>query len=139
MTIVRRYAWLLLFMVGLGLLVYAYYNLVTIPSLDPADPERGWAWLTLNPEVITYLKWWFRTLGFWVLAVAVFVMVISATGYRRGEKWAWYSLLYLPLHVLVHVLIWPWLAPMLLGLLVIVLAALVLPYRTFFPRNAEVA
>jgi hypothetical protein len=128
---------LLLFIVGLGLGIYAYYNLFTIPGLDPTDPDRGWAWLTADPDVIEYIKWWFRTLGFWVLAVAVLVMVISATGYRTGQKWAWYSLLYLPVHVSVHILLWPWLAPILLGLLVIVLTGLALPFRTFFPRARE--
>ncbi len=134
MKIISRYAWLLLFIVGLGLAFYAYDNLVIIPALDPGDPDRGWAWLTSDPDVIEYIKWWFRTLGFWVLAVAVFVMVISSTGYRKGQKWAWYSLLYLPVHILIHILLWPWLAPMLLGVLLIVLAGLVLPFRRFFPR-----
>ncbi len=49
-----------------------------------------------DPDVIEHIKWWFRILGFWVQTVAIFVMVISSTGYRKGEKWAWYSLLYLP-------------------------------------------
>jgi len=125
---------MLLFIVGLGLALYAYDNLVVIPGLDPADPDRGWAWLTSDPDVIEYIKWWFRTLGFWVLAVAVFVMVISSTGYREGQKWAWYSLLYLPVHILIHILIWPWLAPILLGVLLIAIAGLLLPFRRFFPR-----
>ncbi len=43
---IGRYAWLLLFTVGLGLALYAYYNLVFLPALDPADPDQGWAWLT---------------------------------------------------------------------------------------------
>ena len=135
---IGRYAWLLLFTVGLGFAGYAYYNLVTIPALDPADPDRGWAWLTSDPDVIDYIKWWFRTLGFWVLAVAIFVMVISSTGYRKGQKWAWYSLLYLPVHVGIHMTIWPWAIPILLGILLIVLAGLALPYRRFFPR-AEIS
>jgi hypothetical protein len=134
MKIIGRYAWLLLFIVGLGLAFYAYDNLVTIPALDPADPDRGWAWLSTDPVVIEYIKMWFRTLGFWVLAVAFLVMVISSTGYRKGQKWAWYSLLYLPVHISIHILLWPWLAPLLLIVLVIVLAGLVLPFRTFFPR-----
>ena len=128
-----RYAWLLLFIVGLGLAYYAYDNLIVIPALDPADPDRGWAWLTSDPDVIEYIKWWFRTLGFWVLAVAIFVMVISSTGYRKGQKWAWYSMLYLPVHILVHILLWPWFAPILLGVLLFVLAGLALPFRRFFP------
>ncbi len=131
---ISRYSWILLFVVGLGLVFYAYYNLITIPALDPADPERGWAWLTTDPEVIEYIKWWFRTLGFWVLAVSIFVMIISSTGYRKGERWAWYSLTYLPIHILIHIFIWPWFTSILGVVLLIVIAALALPFRTFFPR-----
>lgn len=135
MKILSKYAWLLLFGVGLALAVYAYDNLVTIPGLDPADPDRGWDWLTTDAEVIEYIKFWFRTFGLWVLAVSIFVMVLSATGYRKGQRWAWYSLLYLPVHILIHIFIWPWLTPILLTVLLIVIAGLVLPLRTFFPEE----
>ncbi|MBT3337986.1 MAG: hypothetical protein HN855_01890 [Anaerolineae bacterium] len=49
---IARYAWLLLFFVGMSLAFYAYDNLIVIPALDPADPDRGWAWLTSDPDVI---------------------------------------------------------------------------------------
>ncbi len=132
----RRHSWLLLFFVGLGLAFYAYHNLVTIPGLDPADPDQGWAWLTTDPEVIEYIKWWFRTLGFWVLAVAIIVMIVSSTGYRKGERWAWYTLAYLPVHIFIHILLWPWLAPALVIVLLLVIAGLVFPFRIFFPLAA---
>lgn len=99
-------AWISLLLVGLSLAYYAYDNLITMPALDPSDPDRGWNWLTTDPEVIAYIKSWFRTFGFWVLAVAVFVTVISATGFRKGERWAWYSLLYLPVHIGIHMVLW---------------------------------
>ena len=132
---ISRHAWLLLFIVGLGLAYYAYYNLFFIPALDPVDPDQGWAWLTTDPDVIEYIKWWFRTLGFWVLAVSIFVLIISSTGYRRGERWAWYSLTYLPVHILIHVFIWPWNAPLLIAVLFLVTAGLALPFRIFFPHQ----
>lgn len=102
---------------------------------DPADPERGWAWLTTDPKVIDYIKFWFRNLGYWVLAVAVFAIIISITGFRQGERWAWYSLLYLPIHLGIHMAIFPWLAPILSLLMIITLAGLFLPFRIFFPKS----
>lgn len=129
----RKNAWVLLFGVGLVLLFYAYDNIVVIPSLAADDPKRGWVWLTRDPEVLDYIRWWFRTFGFWVLAVAVFVLITSATGYRQGQKWAYYSLLYLPVHIIIHMIIWPWLIPALSVGLLIVIAGLVLPFRKFFP------
>ena len=86
---ISQQSWVLLFLVGLGIAYFAYDNLVVIPALDPADPDRGWAWLTTDPEVIDYIKFSFRNFGYWILAVAVFVTVISATGFRQGERWAW--------------------------------------------------
>jgi len=135
---VGRHAWLLLLIVGLGLAYYAYYNLIVIPGLDPNDPDRGWAWLTSDAGVIEYVKFWFRILGLWVLALSITVVVISATGYRKGQRWAWYSLLYLPVHILAHVYFWPWMAPLLLVVLVIAVLGLALPFRTFFPSGERV-
>jgi hypothetical protein len=37
-----------------------------------------------HPEVIEHIKFWFRIFGIWVLAAAVFVIAISATGFRKG-------------------------------------------------------
>jgi hypothetical protein len=135
MSSITRYSWVLLFAIGLVLLYYAYDNIVVIPAIDPADPERGWDWLTADPQVIEYIKFWFRIYGIWVLAVAVFVLVISATGYRLGQRWAWFSLLYLPVHIAIHMFIWPWTIPILAVLLVLTLLGLFLPLRIFFPRN----
>lgn len=132
-----QYSWVLLFLVGLLIAYFAYDNLLVIPSLDPADPERGWRWLTTDPEVIEYIKFWFRNFGFWVLAVAVFVMVISATGFRKGERWAWYSLLYLPVHIAIHMVMWPWTIPILAVLMLMTLAGLLLPLREFFSGAGE--
>lgn len=136
MVFLRKNAWLLIFAVGLVLLIYAYDNVVVLPGMPPDDPERGWAWLTQEPAVLDYIQSWFRTFGLWVLAVAVFVLVVSATGYRSGQRWAFYSLLYLPLHIVIHMLLWPWLIPILALLLLMVLAGLALPLRQFFPKAA---
>lgn len=132
-----QHSWILLFLAGLLIAYFAYDNLVVIPGLDPADPDRGWRWLTTDPQVIEYIKFWFRNFGFWVLAVAVFVMIISATGFRQRQKWAWYTLLYLPVHIGIHMVIWPWTIPILLIVMIMTLAGLLLPFRDFFPRATE--
>ena len=135
MKLLQRYAWIFLFAVGLALLFFAYDNIIVIPALSLNDPDRGWEWLTRDPEVIDYIKFWFRIFGFWVLALAVQVLVISATGYRKGQKWAFYSMLYLPVHVVIHMFIWPWTIPILAIILLMIIAGLVLPFRQFFPKN----
>ena len=60
MRFLQKYAWEFLFVIGLALLFYAYDNIFVIPALSPDDPARGWEWLTRDPEVISYIKWWFR-------------------------------------------------------------------------------
>ena len=64
MRCIASYSWVLQFAIGLALLYYAFYNIVVIPEIDPADPERGWLWLTSDPQVIEYVKFWFRNFGF---------------------------------------------------------------------------
>lgn len=135
MKLLQRYAWIFLFAVGLALLFFAYDNMIVIPALSPNDLDRGWEWLTRDPEVIDYIKFWFRIFGFWVLALAVQLLVISATGYRKGQKWAFYNMLYLPVHVVIHMFIWPWTIPILAIILLMIIAGLVLPFRQFFPKN----
>lgn len=132
---VTRHAWVLLFLVGVCLAVFAFDYLVVIPAIDPADPDRGWAWLSSDQEVIAYIKFWFRIFGFWVLAVAIFVMAIAGTGYRQFNRWAWYCLLYVPLHILIHMFLWPWTIPILAILFALALAGLLIPFRGFFPRR----
>jgi hypothetical protein len=135
MKYLARYSWLLLILVGLAFLYYAYDNAVVIPSLSPTDPERGWAWLTTNPEVIEYIKYWFRILGLWVFVVAMFIIVVSATGFRNGEKWAFFSLLFIPVHIVVHMILWPWAIPILAAILLLTAGGLLLPYQQFFPKS----
>ncbi len=135
MSWLRKNAWVLFFIIGLALLGFAVDNIVFIPRLNGDDPNRGWAWLTTDEEVLDYIKFWFRNFGLWVLAVAVFVLMISATGFRKGEKWAYFTLLYLPVHIIIHLLIFPWLAPPLLVILLVTIAGLALPFRQFFPKT----
>jgi len=135
MESLRNNAWILMVLVGLVFLFYAFYNLIVIPGLDPADPERGWAWLTTNPKAIEQIKFYFRILGILVLTVAVYTLVIAATGYRNGEKWAWFSLLYLPVHIILNGVLFPWIAPILAGLLLVAIIGLLLPFRIFFPKE----
>ena len=138
MQFLQRNAWILIFVVGLAFLFFAYDNIIVIPNLAPDDPDRGWDWLTRDPEVIDYIKFWFRNFGLWVLAVAIHILVVSATGYRTGEKWAFYSLLYLPVHIVIHMFIWPWTTPILAILLIVPMAGFILPFRSFFPKSSEI-
>ena len=131
MQFLQRNAWILIFVVGFAFLFFAYGNIIVIPNLVPDDPDRGRDWLTRDTKVIDYTKFWFRNFGLWVLAVAIHILVVSATRYRTGEKWAVYSLLYLPVHIVIHMFIWSWTIPILTITLIVLIAGLALPVRRF--------
>lgn len=134
MNKLREYSWVLMFLVGLFVLYFAFDNIVTIPNLNPADPDRGWAWLSTNPEIIEYIKFIFRFLGLWILYSGIITCVIAVTGYRKSEKWAWFSFLYLPIHFVLIIALTPWTAFIIIPVILITLLGLALPYRSFFPK-----
>jgi len=73
------------------------------------------------------------------VGLAVFGMVVSMTGYRKGEKWAWYVSWSMPIGILAAQLnvyavtgsiVVIYLA---IAFTIVSLLALFLPYRQFFP------
>ena len=75
------------------------------------------------------------------VGLAVFGMVVSLTGYRKGEKWAWYVSWSMPIGILaaqlnVYAVTGSIMVIYLAAAFTIVsLLALLLPYRQFFPRK----
>jgi hypothetical protein len=97
--------------------------------------------LTSNSQAYAMIPWLYGSLGLLKTSWSFFLLAITLTGYRKGEKWAWYIL---------------WLAPILLvsqGIFnsvflgdfnemfrwipttTISLLGLLLPFRNFFPRE----
>ena len=70
------------------------------------------------------------TLG---VGMSIFGVAITIIPFRRGEQWAWWVLWYWPIFLVIHIIaldtMWPDLP---LALLSVV--ALMLPFRSFFPR-----
>ncbi len=75
------------------------------------------------------------------LGFAIFTIAMAATSYRKGERWAWYTFLYLPLQFLSFVFIdlndsqkagFVFVPAI---FLILSLVGLSLPYRKFFPRK----
>ena len=69
----------------------------------------------------------------WV-GMNLFGLAITLKPYRNGEKWAWYTLWYLPIVFSFHyLLLFP--TPFNLVAAAVPFVGLVLPYRKFFPRK----
>jgi hypothetical protein len=113
----RKFGWIFFFIIGLAFLYFAYDNIFVIPTLDVYDPDRGWAWLTTDPEIIDYFKFHFRLFGVWILAFGMLILLTAMTGLRAGSRRAWGILFIVPILVGVHFFIWPWTAPILIGVI----------------------
>ena len=110
----EKHAWIILFLIG----IIASPGIVFGLFSEPRD----------------------YVLVFFALGLAVPTILISATSYRKGKKWAWYSLWYVPVVLVIST--YQQYASLDLVALVsnILLSAvpvvgLLLPYRKFFPRR----
>jgi hypothetical protein len=91
------------------------------------------------PALSGYSLYLAQTGGLSLLGYGITGMGISMTAYKRGEKWAWYVIWYLPIYFMIYAVAddlqggseWP----VALILMLITLAALLLPYRIFFPKK----
>ncbi len=94
-----------------------------------------------NPKFASFLASTLVDDGISGVGLAVFGMVVSVTGYRKGEKWAWYISWSMPIGILaaqlnVYALTGSIMVIYLAAAFTIVsLLALLLPYRQFFPRK----
>jgi hypothetical protein len=92
------------------------------------------------PEATKLVRFLYGALGMLKMSWTFFVLAITLTGYRRGEKWAWYTLWLVPaalvgqglfnsvfLGDVKEMLQW-------IPITTVSLVGLLLPYRKFFPR-----
>lgn len=96
-----------------------------------------------NPMFFDLYNFYFRGGGLSDLGFAFFLIVISVTAYRRGQKWAWYAFWFVPAYFLSWIglsstlpsessssLVSP-----LIVFIILSLVGLFLPFRKFFPRK----
>lgn len=110
----KRFFWMFFIIVGLFHLLPTFSGFC-IPCVEP----HHWDWLTQDPEIVDYLSFTWQILSLFEASLSVFMMVTAVTGYRKGERWAWY-LLWLWLPVLVgETILMPWSWPLLVTLMVL--------------------
>ena len=146
-----KYAWLLLCLLGIAFALFAVnallfgLSLSDIPVGIPGGPEAtqslaGTTWdelLTGSPGIVNIMRGISRVLGSGFLGFSLLVVLIAATSYRQGQRWAWFALWSLPLFLVMltlHELRGPYVFMPIL-FLVLSLLGLLLPYRKFFPRK----
>jgi len=141
----EKYGWVVYIGLGLLWLVVGLYQIFLPRELLVEDIQ-----LVLNlpmselelssPEAMDFVFWVYGSLGLVKVSWSLFVLAITLTGFRKGEKWAWYTLWLVPILLITtglfntfyigdvsQMLQWvPILSLSLLGIF--------LPYRKFFPK-----
>ncbi len=148
MRVYEKYGWVIYLALGLLWLVVGLYQMFSPDELIGNDVQRvtGMSLSELeasNPVAIELVRFVYGALGNLKISWSFLVLAITLTGYRKGEKWAWYTLWLVPV-ILVSMGIFnaiffsdvnqslesiPIVSISLLGLL--------LPYRKFFPRKPQ--
>jgi hypothetical protein len=149
-----RYAWLIIFLVWTVHLILSARDF--IPALQdlcvgclpggttPIQASTGSTWAQLissEPRIANYLASILTDDGISGVSLAIFGMVVAYTGYRKGEKWAWYISWLNPIGILAAQLNLYLLTGSVLVLILasvfifLCLAALFLPYKQFFPST----
>jgi len=143
----EKYAWIILFAIGVIFLVTGVPHALGI-NTDPETVQRI-SGMTIdqlkdsNPAFFNLYSFYFRFGGLDDLGFGFFITVISMTAYRKGEKWAWYALWFLPAYFIGSAAITMSIESSLSLLLPITMFAilsllgLLLPYRKFFPSKAN--
>lgn len=144
----EKYAWVIIAAIGVLTLVGGAPHTLGVNS-DPATPESiigmGLSEFEVsNPRFFDLYDFYFRAGGWSDMGFAFFVTAISATAYRRGEKWAWYILWSVPVFFLGHTAITmsigpstAHLIPFLAVFVILSLLGLLLPIRRFFPKETH--
>ncbi len=149
----EKYAWILLFAIGVIVVVTAVPHALGI-NTDPETVQRI-SGMTLNelkdsnPAFFNLYIFYFSFGGLSDLAFAFFTIVISLTAYKKGEKWAWYALWFIPAYFIGSAAITMSIEStisiesslsLLLPITIFVilsLLGLLLPFRKFFPCKTK--
>ena len=141
----EKYGWVVYFALGLLWLVVGLVQVFSPDELLETDAQlitdMSWSELKASSPVATDLvRFHYGQMGLLKTSWSLLVLAITLTGYRRGEKWAWYTMWLVP-----ALLVWnafynvsfvgdvnqalQWIPVTSVSVL-----GLLLPYRKFFPR-----
>jgi hypothetical protein len=139
----QKDAWILIAIVGV---FYVFSGVVFLAGVDLDPPlfnnligQSLSSFNSANPDKATAMTYLFHGIGLFGFGLGLFTIAISFKPYKRNEKWAWYTVLYLPIILLISTVAnyidggqsWPG------GMIffIVSLAGLLLPYRKFFPKR----
>lgn len=147
----ERLGWALIALTGLPFLIFGAtalsfgLSMSDFPVGLPGGPEAvstttGVTWgevVSQEATAMTLLRGISRAAGLAFLGFGVLVITVAGVPFRRGERWAWFALCVVPMFMaglLLHEIGGDFYQMPAL-FLVMSLAGLALPFRTFFPRR----
>jgi hypothetical protein len=145
LRVYEKYAWVILLALGLLWLVVGLYSVFSpegvFETYVQSVTNMSWSELkALSPVTADFVIFIYGQLGLLKLSWSFFVLVITLTGYRKGEKWAWVIIWSVPVLLVSNALF----SAIFIGdvsqtlqfipVTTITLLGLILPYRKFFPR-----
>ncbi|TAL40436.1 MAG: hypothetical protein EPN92_14765 [Chitinophagaceae bacterium] len=102
----RRIAWILILIADIGLLAWgAMAALIPQQLLGPGsrpilpagyEGYTNYSWselVSMFPKASDYITLLFRLFGVSNITFAIMAIAITVTAFRRGERWAWWTLL----------------------------------------------
>ena len=100
----EKYGWVIFIALGLLWVVVGLNQIFLPDGLIENDAQlvtdMSWSELQISSPVATdFIRWLYGAMGLLKMSWSFLVLAITLTGYRRGEKWAWYTLW------LVHILL----------------------------------
>ncbi len=144
----EKYAWVILLALGLLWFVVGLNSVFLPEGVFETDVQSvtNMPWSELkasSPVAADFVIFTYGLLGLLKLSWSFFVLAITLTGYRRGEKWAWYTMWSVPVLLVSNALFSSIFTSdvsqtmQFIPITFITLLALVLPYRKFFPRKPQ--
>ena len=141
----EKYGWVVYLILGLLWLVVGLTQVFNPEELADDDAQHITS-MSLgeleasSPEATELIRLLYGAVGILKTSWSLLVLAITLTGYRRGEKWAWYTLWLVPALLVGQGLfnsvfhgdfneMLPW-----IPITTVSLVGLLLPYRKFFPR-----
>lgn len=144
-----KYAWTIFFIIGAMLIVGGVPHFFGV-NTDPKLVE-GISGQTIdeikesNPMLFDLYEFYFKGGGLSDVGFGLMLVIISFFAYKKAQKWAWYTLCFVPVYFLAWIFISLGLPEDAKSLLITpltvitVLSAmgLILPFRKFFPKKIE--
>ena len=92
----KRWAWLLIVIADIDLVVWGLLAAAwpTGSSMLPASYEgfTQHAWAAVAAKTAAFITLEFRLFGVLCMTIGIMGVVIASTAFRRGERWAWWTL-----------------------------------------------